>query len=198
MTDVAAIVLAAGTSSRIAGGNKLLADLGGEPVLRRTVSAILASSARPVIVVTGHEAEAVGKVVEDLPVILVRNLAFAQGMATSLVAGIAALPPDVSAALICLGDMPLVRADIIDVLIAAHVDQDQLQIAVPVHKGRRGHPVLWGRGHFADLQMLSGDQGARSLMQRNEHNVMDIETGDDSIFADADTPAALAELRARI
>ena len=98
MSTVAAVILAAGLSSRMCGANKLLADLGGRAVLRHTVEDVLASRARPVVVVTGHEANAVQEVIQDLPVNVCFNRHFARGMATSLSAGIGAVPVDAAGA----------------------------------------------------------------------------------------------------
>ncbi|NNE24659.1 MAG: nucleotidyltransferase family protein [Rhizobiales bacterium] len=195
---VAAIVLAAGLSSRMAKGNKLLADLGGKPVLRHTLDNVLASQADPVVVVTGHQAGDVEKLIQGLPVKPCYNPQFAEGMATSLAAGIAGLPLDVAAALIFLGDMPLIGGDVIDQIIDGFDPGKGKTIVVPVHGGRRGHPVLWGRAHFADLVALKGDQGARQLLSGHAGEIAECDAGSDAIFADADTPEALARLRARI
>ncbi len=195
MNDFAAVVLAAGASNRMGSKNKLLADLAGEPVLRRTVSNVLSSRLRPVIVVTGFEAERVGRALAGLPVNLVHNAGFAEGMATSLAAGIAAVPEGVDGAVICLGDMPLIKNDVINALIDAYAPENNRTIAVPVHAGRRGHPVLWARRYFVDLQHLTGDSGARGLLEDNVACVVEVEVSDNAIFADADTPEALAGLR---
>lgn len=194
---IAAIILAAGLSSRMAGNNKLLADLGGKPVLRHTVENVLTSRANPVVVVIGHQADEVQELIQDLKVKLCFNPRFADGMATSLSAGIAALPGDVDGALIFLGDMPLIEADVINAVIDEFGQSDGKTIAVPVHAGRRGHPVLWGRRHFADLQALQGDQGARQLLTAHADEIVECDAGSEVIFADADTPEALEQLRSR-
>jgi len=195
VTKIAAIILAAGLSSRMAGANKLLADLHGKPVLHHTVENVLASQAEPVVVVTGYQADDVQELIQDLPVTLCFNSCFADGMATSLSAGIAALPDDVDGALIFLGDMPLITADIVNAVIDGFRQGDGKTIAVPVHGGRRGHPVLWGRRHFAELQTLKGDQGARQLLAVHSGEIAECDAGNEAIFADADTPEALARLR---
>lgn len=192
---IAAIILAAGLSSRMAGGNKLLADLAGKPVLRHTVENVLASRADPVVVVTGHQAGDVEELIQDLPVTVCFNSRFADGMATSLSAGIAALPGDVDGALIFLGDMPLIKADVVNAVIDAFRPDEGKTIAVPVHAGRRGHPVLWGREHFAQLMALTGDEGARQLLAAHADQIAECDCPSDAIFADADTPEALAKLR---
>src|SRR5262249_28167518 len=116
---VAAVVLAAGRSSRMGGPNKLLAEIGGRPLVRIVAETVLASRAHPVVVVTGHERERVEVALARLPVTFVHNPNYAEGLGTSLKAGVAALPAEVDGAVICLGDMPQVDAALIDQLIDA-------------------------------------------------------------------------------
>src|SRR6185312_4959801 len=142
---VAALVLAAGKSTRMAGPNKLVSELGGKPLVRIAAEAALASQARPVIVVTGHQRERVEAALEGLPVRFVHNLDFANGLSTSLKAGIAALPDDIAGAVVCLGDMPQVSGALIDRLAQALDPENGALIAVPTFEGKRGNPVLWSR-----------------------------------------------------
>src|SRR5262245_7545560 len=116
---IAAVVLAAGRSTRMGGPNKLLAEIAHRPLVRIAVEEALASRARPVIVVVGHQRAEVERALAGLPVHLVHNPDFAQGLGTSLKAGIAAVPADADGAIICLGDMPQVDASLIDRLIGA-------------------------------------------------------------------------------
>ena len=111
---IAAIVLAAGRSTRMGGPNKLVAEIGGKPLVRIAAEQALASRAKPVIVVTGHQRERVEAALAGLPVRLVHNPDFADGLGTSLRAGIAAVPADADGAIVCLGDMPQVDARLID------------------------------------------------------------------------------------
>ncbi len=159
---VAAIVLAAGTSSRM-GSNKLLAEFGGGPMVRATVAAVKASPVEAVIVVTGRDAEAVAEAVAPSGVTIAHNLEFAQGLSTSLKAGLAALPSDIDAVVVCLGDMPLVAPAVIARLVAAFNPAEHRSICLPVFKAERGNPVLWGAQHIPALKELSGDKGARVL-----------------------------------
>ncbi len=191
---VAAIVLAAGQSKRM-GANKLLADLGGEPMVRRSVEAVRAAGVEPVIAVTGHEADKIAAAIEGLGVEVVHNPDYAHGLATSLKRGLAAVPEDVDAVLVCLGDMPRVTPKAIGRLIAAFNPAEQRTICVPVHKGQRGNPVLWGRKHFAAMAALGGDRGAKALMERAAEELVEVEMADDGVLIDADTPEALARLK---
>jgi len=192
---VAAIVLAAGQSSRM-GSNKLLADVHGQPMIRRTVAA-MRQAADLTIVVTGRDAESIAKALDGLPVTLVHNAQFAEGLSTSLRAGIEALPPDTDVAVIALGDMPLVGPEVVRRLIAAYGPAEHRSICVPVFKGERGNPVLWGRQHFEALKGMTGDRGARVLFDQLSDEIVDVEMPDEAVLLDADTPEALEALRGR-
>jgi molybdenum cofactor cytidylyltransferase len=191
--NVAAIILAAGRSTRMGGPNKLLAELGGKPLVRIVTEQALASKASGVTVVTGHQAEQVEKALAGLKVKFVRNPDFAEGLAGSVKAGIAAVPDDADGAVICLGDMPLISADLIDRLIEAFAPDRGNLIAVPVSDGRRGNPVLWSRRFFNELMTLDGDIGARHLIARHGEAVAEVPVEGHGAFLDIDTPQALEE-----
>jgi len=190
---VACIVLAAGRSTRMGVANKLLADVGGRPMVRRVVEAALASGARPVLVVTGHQGAHVRAALGGLEVTFVDNPSYAVGLSSSLKAGIGAVPTDCDGALVLLGDMPLITGLHLDRLIAAFAAN--AGIVVPTHEGRRGNPVLWPRARFAALLRLEGDTGAKRLLAAHAREVREVDLGTNAIFADVDTPEALAELR---
>jgi molybdenum cofactor cytidylyltransferase len=190
---VAAIVLAAGQSSRM-GANKLLADVGGQPMIRRTVAA-MRQAADHTVVVTGRDAGEIETALDGLPVTFVHNPHFAEGLSTSLKAGLESLPPDTDAAVIALGDMPLVTPDAVRRLIAAYSPAEHRSLCVPVFGGERGNPVLWGRQHFEALQALTGDRGARALFEQYADEIVEVAMADDSVLRDADTPEALDALR---
>lgn len=193
--DVAAIVLAAGRSTRMAPRNKLLEEIDGEPMARRVAKLALASGARPVIVVTGHEANRVGEALHGLDLKLAHNPHFAEGLSMSLRAGLEALPPRCDGALICLADMPWVEARVLDALLAAFAIEGPDAICVPTHGGRRGNPVLWGRPYFSEMVALTGDSGAKRLMALHESDVIEIDVETGGIFADADEPSDLIRSR---
>lgn len=195
---VAAIVLAAGRGTRMGGPNKLLEDVGGRPVVRRVVEAALASRASPVLVVTGHERARVERILAGLPVMFVHNRDFAEGLSTSVRAGIAAVPGGAGAALVMLGDMPLVGPQILDALLDAFDPDAGRLIVLPVADGRRGNPVLWDRRFFDALTKLEGDVGARHLIAAHAEAVVEIEVEGPGAFLDVDTPEALSRARAQV
>jgi molybdenum cofactor cytidylyltransferase len=192
---VAAVVLAAGRSSRMGGPNKLLELLHGKPLVRIVTEQALASRAKPVIVVTGHQSDRVRAALAGLDVTFAANPDFADGIASSVKAGIGAVPADADGAMVLLGDMPLVDSGLIDRLIEALSPDKGALIAVPAAAGRRGNPVLWSRRFFDELMTLEGDVGARHMVQRHAEAVVEVEVDGQSAFLDIDTPEALALAR---
>ena len=193
---VGAVVLAAGSGSRMGGGNKLLQPVGGVPMVRRAVNAALASRCTPVVVVTGFAAGEVEACLAGREVAFRHNPEHATGMASSLRCGLAALPDDVEAAVVVLADMPCIEGSHIDRLIEAF-DPRRPKIVVPMKDGRRGNPVLWPRGYFAEIQAVAGDVGARDVLSRHAGKIEQVGFDDDAIFADVDTPAALSDVEGR-
>jgi molybdenum cofactor cytidylyltransferase len=194
----AAVVLAAGRSSRMGGPNKLLAEIGGRPLVRIVAEQALASRARPVVIVTGHQRERVEAALAALPVTCVHNPCYADGLGTSLKTAIAALPTDIDGAIVCLGDMPQVDAALIDRLIGA-IDPDKgALVAVPTIDGKRGNPVVWSRRFFPDLMAVEGDVGARHLIGRYAEAVVEVPVSGNAALIDIDTPEALEALKAEL
>jgi molybdenum cofactor cytidylyltransferase len=179
------------------GTNKMLAEIDGRPMIARTAQRLLSSHARPIIAVLGNEADAVDAVLGKLPIERVMNPQFADGMSTSLVRGLAALPADVEGVVVCLGDMPLITGRDIDRLVAAFNPLEGRAIVVPTRRGKRGNPILWARQFVPEMMALSGDQGARRLIEEHADLVAEVEMDSDAIFIDIDTPDALAQLRER-
>jgi molybdenum cofactor cytidylyltransferase len=202
MTRIGALILAAGQSSRFrAGGGgsdltKLVAKLDGKPLVRRVAEAAVAAKARPVVVVTGYARSSVEEAVADLDVELAFNPNFASGLASSLKAGLAAMPRDVMGALALLGDMPWIEPRLIDALINAFLARKDALAAVPLREGRRGNPVLLGRGLFEAAIRLTGDEGARRLIGAlSAGELVEVEASDRGVTFDIDTADDLAAAR---
>lgn len=191
---IAALVLAAGRSTRMGGSNKLLCEIDGIPMLLRAVNAACASRCVQTLVVTGNEAARIEAMLAERPVSLAHNPAYADGLASSLRAGLRALPRDLDGVLVLLGDMPHITAAHIDRLLAAFDVQDP-RVVVPERNGRRGNPVLWPRHLLPQLLHLQGDTGARALLDENPAAQTRVSFDDNAVFTDIDTPEALAELR---
>jgi molybdenum cofactor cytidylyltransferase len=195
---IAAVVLAAGRSTRMGGSNKLVAEIGGKPLVRIAAEQALASKAAPVIVVTGHQRERVEAALAGLQVHLVHNPDFAQGLGTSLKTGIAAVPAEADGAIVCLGDMPQVDATLIDRLIAAFDPEKGALAVMPTIDGRRGNPVLWSKRFFPELMAIEGDVGARHLITRYGEVVVEVPVTGTAALVDVDTPEALSGVKAEI
>jgi len=198
MRRVAAIVLAAGRSTRMGAVNKMLAEIGGKPLVRIAAEQAVASHAHPVVVVTGHEREKVEAALNGLPVRLVHNRDFAEGLGTSLKTGIAAVPEEADAAIVCLGDMPQVDAALINRLIAAFDPEHGALVVVPSIEGRRGNPVVWSRRFFHDLTAIQGDIGARHLIGGYAEAVVEVPVSGDAALTDVDTPESFSAVKAEI
>jgi len=196
--SIAALVLAAGRSSRMGGANKLLAEIGGRPLVRIAVEEALASHARPVIVVTGHQRERVEAALAGLPVDFVHNPYFADGLGTSLKTGVAALPAQSDGVIVCLGDMPQVDAAMIDRLIGAIDPAKGALIAMPTIEGQRGNPVVWSRRFFPDLMAVEGDVGARYLIGRYTEAVAEVPLSGKAALTDVDTPEVFEAVKAEL
>ena len=195
---IAAVVLAAGRSTRMGGPNKLLAEIRGRPLVRIVVDEAVASHAKPVIVVVGHERGEVAKALAGLPVQFVHNPDFAQGLGTSLKAGIAAVPAEADGAIVCLADMPQVDASLLNRLIAAFDPDRGALIVMPTAEGRRGNPVLWSRRFFPDLMAIEGDVGARHFIGRYSEAAVEVPLEGKAALVDVDTPEALIGVKAAI
>jgi molybdenum cofactor cytidylyltransferase len=196
---IAALVLGAGRSSRMAPHNKLLVtDKAGKTMIARVVDNILSSNARPILVVTGHMAEQVENALGGRPVRYVYASEYARGLAESLKAGIAAVPPECAGAIVCLGDMPLVTGRMIDRLLSMYDPEEGRSIVLPTFRGKQGNPTIWDRKYFAEILTISGDSGARFLVGKHAEQVCEVEMADDAVLRDFDTPESLSTLPAKM
>lgn len=191
---IAAVVLAAGRSSRMADINKLLAEIDGQPMIARVVDAVLSSRAGPVVVVVGHDADRVRAAIDERPVRIVHNPDFQAGLSTSLRAGIDHLPLGIDGAVFVLGDMPKVGRSHIDGLIDRFDPDRDRAICVPTWGGKRGNPVLWSTRYFLELRQLSGDVGGRTLLLAHADVVAEVPMPDDGVLLDVDTAEAFGAL----
>jgi len=199
--STAAIILAAGSSSRMGSGrHKLLLPLDDRPVLAHVIDASLQSQARPIIVVLGHQSDQVRLHIEQYSnhelITLAENIYYQQGMSTSLREGIQTLLANdyrnehdshqIDSTLILLGDQPLITSKIIDALITAYRSNGRAIVA-PLYKGKRGSPVLFDKSLFTELIEVTGDEGGRTVLERHRHEVELIEIGDTLANYDVDT-----------
>jgi molybdenum cofactor cytidylyltransferase len=202
MIKVGAVVLAAGQSSRYraAGGmeaTKLIAEVSGKPIVRRVVEAAWASRARPVSVVVGYARDRVEAALAGIPATIVVNPDFATGLASSLRVALSALPSDVAATLVLLGDMPSVDSALIDRLIHAFEAAPEAWAVAPLQGGRRGNPALLARPLFHEAMRLQGDEGARRLLAGlDAGRMIEIDAAGSDASFDIDTPEDLVAANA--
>ena len=191
---IATVVLAAGSSSRMEDGHKLLETVGDRAVVAWAVEAALRSKADPVVLVTGHrrsDVEGAAPTGADS----VYNPHYAEGLSSSLRVGLDALPRDIAAAAIALGDMPCVVVEHYEALFRAWTPG---AIVVPTWHGHRGNPVLWSTEFFREMSSLQGDRGARSLLDEHHEAVREVAVRDDGVLFDVDDLHDLHRARRRV
>ena len=193
MTKPAALILAAGRASRFGGAlSKVLAPVEGVAMVRRVAQVVL-EAGLTTYVVTGYQGDKVRAVLADLPLHFIDNPNYMQGMSTSLQAGIAAMPADIEAVMVLLADMPKVRSGLIRTMVERFGAEPEVAALVPVFAGTRGNPVILSRSLFARIMQLTGDQGARKLLEHTPA-VVEFPVSDTAISLDIDTQEALASL----
>jgi molybdenum cofactor cytidylyltransferase len=189
-----AVVLAAGTSSRMEGRNKLLLPIGDKLAIRRTVEQIVSAGPQEVVVVTGFQRREVGNAIVDLPVTLQPNLRFEEGQMTSVGVGVGALANATDAVMVCLGDMVLLgKQDYLD-LVAAYEAATESSIVIPYHFDERGNPILFAASYAPEV--VAGDRklGCRKLADAYPNEVHRYAARHDRYTTDMDTPDDYARI----
>jgi len=199
--STAAIILAAGSSSRMGGGrHKLLLPLNDRPVLAHVIDATLASQARPILLVLGHQADQVRLQINPYTIhpdiTLIDNTVYLQGMSTSMHIGLQKLISSdykkaqssyqVDSVLILLGDQPMITPLVINTLIAKYRETGK-RIVAPLYGGKRGSPVLFDMSLFPELLEVTGDEGGRTVLEHHRQEVELVEMGDAQANYDVDT-----------
>ena len=196
--NVIALILAAGSSTRMGAKNKLLANVIGKPMITHVVDAIGQSMVNSVVVVTGYERDQIENVLSQHMILCVHNENFNAGLSESLKVGLKRIPDDVDAVLICLGDMPLLTSTIIDKLIKAFDPIEGRSICVPINGRKRGNPVLWDKSYLAEMTEIIGDVGAKKLLEKYSDHVFEVSFEEDNVLIDVDTPDLLKSLNERL
>ena len=176
---ISAILLAAGQSKRMNGENKLTKEIQGTPLIKRSVKNILASSIDELIVVLGYQKEIIEKIIDkNEKVKFVFNKNFESGIASSIKIGLNHLSEKTEAFFICLGDMPMVNHNIYNQLIKS---KDNKEIIVPTYKGQQGNPVLFNKSMKEKIIGITGDVGAKKILELNKDKILNLEINDQSI-----------------
>ena len=196
LPKIAAIILAAGTSSRM-GANKLLLPLDGRPLIAHVVEMACASSADVALVVLGNEADRVAAALPPCRAQRVDNPRYATGLSTSLQAGLDALSDDSDGALILLADMPRISPATVEAILAAARETPNQIIAVN-QRGRPAPPVYWPRAYFPALYAIRGDEGGRSILLRSLDALRLIEPTQPDEALDVDAPEDYQRIREKM
>ena len=184
---ISAILLAAGQSKRMVGENKLAKKIQGVPLIKHSVKNILAASIDELIIVLGYQKEIIEKLIDKNEKIkFVFNKDFESGMASSIKSGLNHLSEKTEAFFICLGDMPMVSHNIYNQLIKS---KDNKEIIVPTYKGQQVNPVLFDKSMKENIMNISGDSGAKKILELNKDKILNVETNDQSITKGFDTQA---------
>ena len=193
MQDIAAVLLAAGRSSRMGGVNKLLRPFRGRPILLHGITALQAAGVRDIVVVLPAGETALQAVLPET-VRQVVNPEPERGMAHSIALGVHALAPAVPAAAILPADMPLVTAGHVRALLQAFSAAQAPAIAAPRCRGQQGHPVIFARDYFGDLVRLRGDRGAKALLREQAAHIAWVDFDDEAVRFDVDTEEGYVRL----
>jgi molybdenum cofactor cytidylyltransferase len=185
---VAAIILSAGKSERM-GSPKALLQYHGQSFLATILAAIASARMSPAIVVAGHHYDAISQAFPDVQIAFNPN--YEQGMSTSIQVGIRALPAGLAGVAVFLVDHPMIDRQTIDALVAS---LEPGRIVVPVHDGRRGHPVIFAAELFDEILNLSPDQGLNTVVRRQPERVVEVLVENAGVLRDIDTPEQFARL----
>ena len=189
---ISAILLAAGQSKRMDGENKLTKEIQGVPLIKHSVKNILASSVNELIVVLGHQKETIEKLIDgNEKMKFVFNKDFENGMASSIKTGLDNLSEKTEAFFICLGDMPMVNHDIYNQLIKS---KDNKEIIVPTYKGQQGNPVLFDKSMKETVMNITGDVGAKKILELNKDKISNLEINNQSISKSFNTQGDFSSL----
>ena len=176
---ISAILLAAGQSKRMDGENKLTKKIQGVPLIKHSVKNILAASIDELIIVLGYQKEIIEKLIDkNKKIKFVFNKDFESGMASSIKVGLNHLSKNTEYFFICLGDMPMVNSDIYNQLINS---RNQKNIIVPTYNGQQGNPVLFDKSMKEKIMVITGDVGAKKILELNKDKILNLEINDQSV-----------------
>lgn len=188
-TKIGAVILMAGTSSRMGQSNKLLAKIDGVPIGRHVVHKVQESGIYPIVVVTGHESEKIREMLDGLDVYFIHNDQYDEGMGSSIRKAFSSIH-GWDAGMIMMGDMPFVRVRMLMSIKEAYLNHGH-PLVVPLNNGNKGHPVLFSSSYFTELQSCGGDTGARGILKKNHDDIYFLKVDEESILWDVDTPEDL-------
>lgn len=193
---IAAVILSAGESSRM-GEPKALLPIDGETFIERIVSTLQKTKVGKILVILGHHVKEIQPKIRHLPVTVVVNPDYQKGQLSSLIAALRSLETEdvsgeVDGLLVHLVDLPFLNPSLVNTMIDRFYSSKKL-IVIPHHKGKRGHPVIFSRKLFPELLWAPLDQGAKAVTRAHRDETLEIETEDETVLVDIDTPQDYAE-----
>jgi len=183
---IVTILLAAGRSVRM-GQTKQLMPFADSTILEQTIDRYLASNTEKILVVLGYQADEIKRTIADKPVRIITNIAYENGMSTSIIAALKLLDIETEAIMIGLGDQPLIDSRTIDKLIDEYHRQNK-GIIIPLYHKKRGHPIIMNIKYKKELLEMTGDAGAREIIHRHQEDTLEVPVTDEGVCVDIDTP----------
>ena len=188
---ITGILLAAGASRRMGSQNKLLSDLNGKTMIEVVATELINSKLSHIIVVTGHESEKIKAALTSLDLNFIHNHEYQRGLSTSLKTALEIIPKDTDGIIVCLGDMPLIKAMHIDKLIDAFNPIEGNSICVPVYGRKRGNPIVWSNEYLTQIRSIDGDIGAKNILDEHIEQITEVPMEENAVLFDIDTPEHL-------
>jgi molybdenum cofactor cytidylyltransferase len=182
---ICGIILAAGESKRM-NEAKMLLPYQGETIIEKVILNVRASAVDSLIVVTGAYSGEIRKRTDHLNVRFHHNENYRKGMLSSVQCGFGSLPAGCDAAIVILGDQPMIESDVINLLINSYQNSEK-SIILPVFKGVKGHPVVINCSYREEIMMLDPDIGLKGLLEKHADDILEIEVDTSSVLRDIDT-----------
>jgi molybdenum cofactor cytidylyltransferase len=184
---VSAIILAAGQSSRMENGNKLLLPINEIPIISHVCNTVSTAELDPVVVVTGFESDLVTQVIPTEINDIIYNSHWQSGMASSIYEGLSALPENVDGNMIVLGDMPMISKDTLTLLIDEFIMHNGQHIIYPIYEERQANPVIFPKKYFQEILSSTGDRGCKKVLKQYPDDAVGVSIGSPEVVFDCDS-----------
>ena len=184
---VSATILAAGESSRMENGNKLLLPINEIPMISNVCNTVLTAGLDPVVVVTGFESDLVTQAIPTAINDIIYNSHWQSGMASSIYEGLSALPQNVDGNMIVLGDMPMISKDTLTLLIDEFIMLNGQHIIYPIYEERQANPVIFPKKYFQEILSSTGDRGCKKVLKQYPDDVVGVSIGSPEVVFDCDS-----------
>ncbi len=184
---VSATILAAGESSRMENGNKLLLPINKIPMISHVCNTVLTAGLDPVVVVTGFESDLVTQAIPTAINDIIYNSHWQSGMASSIYEGLSALPQNVDGNMIVLGDMPMISKDTLTLLIDEFIMLNGQHIIYPIYEERQANPVIFPKKYFQEILSSTGDRGCKKVLKQYPDDVVGVSIGSPEVVFDCDS-----------